>query len=525
MAGIIAWPAVILHCATSFGLPILFVSCAFILGLRQSTTSRTSTAKMAPVPTTPASSKNTTFWTPTVIVAVISILLLVFSAVGATAFLIHLRYRPRIRTRSNAQAQDIPEDVPEDKVQGEHAAHLDTNPSAIWSGLMPSTRSRPTSGSRPPEPEFPWPVLAVLPALRPKEPIHARLKKTMLWWEKDEVKHEPFTVADVMRAIEEVSGHTEGVPQPDSANKLEGASPAFYQDMPEIVVHPCDGTPSFSPAEDDSSLAITSASLPTNEIDVSDMSIATMPLTSPTDGSYSEPGTPLVATPLEESFSLPSVAFTKSLRVPIDSITAPHESIAVNFSNFSGQKFVLSAPPSTRFFPGRSKRSNVGPPIGLGLLSPRALGTTGLGLLPALKEISEDDETGSCEHPYSAFRSDSSVADLVPALEYIVTNTVKSVPSGSTHAQIVPSHSTSSSDISAVDASGCASQSSSYSRSTWDSNDPLSERLTRLVRAFATPTPPGGEESDEEAEQAFRDTSASEDGNSIECYANLDAWM
>ncbi|TBU30293.1 hypothetical protein BD311DRAFT_805629 [Dichomitus squalens] len=479
---------------------------------------------MAPILTTPASSKNTGFWTPAVIVAFVCILCLVLSAVGATAFLIHLRYfRPRIRTRSNSQAQDIRKDVSEDKVQGEYAAHLDANPSAIWSGLMPPTRSRPTSGSRPPEPELPWPVLAVLPALRPKEPIHARLKKTMLWWEKDEVKHEPFTVADVMRAIEEISGHTEGGPQLNPANKMEGASPAFDQAMPEIVVHPCDGTPSFSPAVDDSSPATISASLPTNEMDVSEMSIGAFPLTIPTDGSYSTPETPLITTPLD----LPSIAFTKSLQVPVDSMTALNdkEQIAVNVSNFSGQKFVLCAPPPTRFFPVRSKRSNVGPPIGLGFLPPRALGITGSGVLPALEEISEDDETGFSGNPYSAFSSDSSVADFVPALENVITNPVKSVTSGSTHAQVVPSHSTSSSDMSAADASDCASQSSSYSRSTWDSNDPLSERLTRLIRAFATPTPPGGEESNEEAEQAPRDTSVSEDGNFFEWYADLDAWM
>ena len=46
--------------------------------------------------------------------------------------------------------------------------------------------------------------------------------------------------------MEQVNGPPEGQdvtsPNADAANKTDGASSTFGQTMPEIVVHPCDGT-------------------------------------------------------------------------------------------------------------------------------------------------------------------------------------------------------------------------------------------------------------------------------------------
>ena len=335
--------------------------------------------------------------------------------------------------------------------------------------------------------------------------------------------------------MEQVNGPPEGQdvtsPNADAANKTDGASSTFGQTMPEIVVHPCDGTPCFSPAAEEWSVITISTSLPTTEQDISEVSIATTPETNRTDGSYSEPETPFPATPLEESFSLPMIALMETLQVPIDSMTAAHDedqAIAVNVSNVSGQKFVLTAPPPpTRFVPGRGKRADIGPRVGLGFVSSRPAAES----LSDLDDISEDDEsTGSPELPCSAFSSDGSVGDLVSALENVASDSAKCVPVEPAHAHTharthgrCASSGSISSDASAADATHGCSRPSLDSQSTWDSNDPLSERLTRLIRAFATPSPGAGD-SDEDGERVLGDASVSEE-DFFECSADLEAWI
>ncbi|KAI0737549.1 hypothetical protein C8Q80DRAFT_1125320 [Daedaleopsis nitida] len=83
-------------------------------------------------------------------------------------------------------------------------------------------------------------IALIIPALRPKEPRSRRLVKVLLFWRKEEFKREPFTVADVTRAIEEVRARE----QASQASLAGGYMRSFVMQVPEIVVHSCDTSPS-----------------------------------------------------------------------------------------------------------------------------------------------------------------------------------------------------------------------------------------------------------------------------------------
>ena len=130
-------------------------------------------------------------WTLSFILGFSCVVILVISAVGSTIFLIHIRHiRPRIRARRTARLHDtatFKADDQENKV--EHGAlpysNVPVNQPAVWPALIPP---QPDPGLRPPEPQLPWPVLAVLPSLRPKDPVHVRMKNAVVGWNKEEVK-------------------------------------------------------------------------------------------------------------------------------------------------------------------------------------------------------------------------------------------------------------------------------------------------------------------------------------------------
>ncbi|KAI1785924.1 hypothetical protein LXA43DRAFT_858695, partial [Ganoderma leucocontextum] len=318
----------------------------------------------------PVPAMTPTHWAPSFILGFSCIVFLVISGLGTGMFLIYVRrIRPRIQARKMAQLHgpSAPKAADEENKVERGAlpySNVAVNPSAVWPALMAPP---PDSGLKPPEPQLPWPVLAVLPSLRPRDPVHVRMKNAAMWWNKEEVKHEPFTVVDVMRAMEEGSvygqmqGSASAPPHVELVNRPNLAV-SSSRTMPEIVVHPADGTPSFSPALEEWSVTA-----------MSDVSTATISSVSPTE---SDPETPLLACPHDHSpkvyfSSPPPIAPMGSLRVPMHPLNARDDdrAIAVNVSNLSGQKFVLSTPPVKRYAQTARGPGQRGPPqVGLGFV-------------------------------------------------------------------------------------------------------------------------------------------------------------
>ena len=111
-------------------------------------------------------------FTPSIIVALV--LLLAFLAILACTVSVVV-YRRNVK----ACVQDTQVDL-----EADCKAPSVPSPS-LWSNL-----AHPLSNwwSPPAEPELPWPVLSVMPWLRPKGPLHRRILKGMMFWKKEEVK-------------------------------------------------------------------------------------------------------------------------------------------------------------------------------------------------------------------------------------------------------------------------------------------------------------------------------------------------
>ena len=171
-----------------------------------------------------------------------------------------------------------------------------------------------------------------------------------------------------MKAMEEASVQVEMqrpahlLPNPEFVHRSYAAGPSSRA-MPEIVVHPADGKPSFSPALEEWSMTVTS-----------EASTATVSSASPTE---SDLETPRLGSPYDHSSprvyfsSPPPIAPKESLRVPIHPPNARDDDrvMAVNVSNLSGQKFVLSTPPAKRYIQTARGPGQRGPPqVGLGFV-------------------------------------------------------------------------------------------------------------------------------------------------------------
>ena len=261
-------------------------------------------------------------------------------------------------------------------------------------------------------------------------------------------QREPFTLADVLNSINEVKArehsaantsspltidHAERGTQPVQAlgwmarlrTMFKRRSSSTAVQVPQIIIHPCDGTPSFSfddydnkPSSSQPRITIryappvsSTASVPTTP--------SVSPMSSPT---ISEPDSPGPVTPEMTHTSyfptptIVTVSTVECLEVPMPSSTAPRNmaselgdaDVPVNMSNFSGKQFVLGAPPKRAGGVGRwgslvASASRGSLPVGLGL-----------GDL-----YSSEDFTGST---YSESDSENSVADLVSILESIATS-------------------------------------------------------------------------------------------------------
>ncbi len=65
----------------------------------------------------------------------------------------------------------------------------------------PSLWVRIRHGYSPDEPQSPWPDYAVLPSLRPKEPLHRRVFKSFMFWRTEEVKVSPHPLSSYIHYL------------------------------------------------------------------------------------------------------------------------------------------------------------------------------------------------------------------------------------------------------------------------------------------------------------------------------------
>ena len=130
-------------------------------------------------------------WAPSFILGFSCIVVVTISALGTGIYLFYARHiRPCIQARKAARLRRASGFKAVDKEKKvEHNtlpySNVPANPFAAWPALMPP---QPAPEIRPPEPRLPWPVLAVLPSLRPKDPVHVRMKNAVMLRNKEEVK-------------------------------------------------------------------------------------------------------------------------------------------------------------------------------------------------------------------------------------------------------------------------------------------------------------------------------------------------
>ncbi|KAI0738411.1 hypothetical protein C8Q80DRAFT_277208 [Daedaleopsis nitida] len=265
---------------------------------------------------------------------------------------------------------------------------------------------------RPAEAELPWPVLAVLPSLRPKRPIHRRVLTFLMVWKKEEVKREPFTVADVLKAIEDVNNRTQAAnaPQAHDVDHAEHAtrtaefkgwrrlflftlfSRTSSEKVPSIIIHPCDGTPSFPYRDDSRPLAMPSTS---------HVTIYYAPSTPPSP-TVSEPDSPGPATPaLESSNHFSGLPYlSECTDIPVPSSTGPLEENGQVSKNMLG------------------KASTVG--LGLDrLAASQSVDSDLVDVSFTVSAVYEDASDGMT----SSFSSEHSVVDLRSVLNSIASST------------------------------------------------------------------------------------------------------
>ena len=206
-------------------------------------------------------------------------------------------------------------------------------------------------------------------------------------------------------------------------------------EVPEIVIHPCDGSPAFSYMDEfvrpclpcDLPPAVTpqtqTCSSPTPVVDID-------PNYSPAS-TVSEPDSPMPATPDSEPVAFPVVLPTHSsldcLDVPMPATTSPKEAgekpevEVVNVSRSTGEAFVLGAPPKKSALEAARGRGTTAS-VGLGLWVCAIPPVFALGELPASSSGSgskcKESSLGSMAPSASKFSS-SSVPDIMSVLDDI----------------------------------------------------------------------------------------------------------
>ncbi|RDX41504.1 hypothetical protein OH76DRAFT_1412076 [Lentinus brumalis] len=380
---------------------------------------------------------------PTTILALVLFLMLTAFLFGAPLFLAirnqhrgsQVAHRHDIESRHDKDAYAYFE-VVDTGGKGRRSASLWLRFTCWVSGSSPYTAAA--------EPELPWPVYTILSRLRPKAPLYIRTFEALAFWKRDEVKREPFTISDVKLAKEESEASVRLATAAELDREVKHSRRwwtalfAFepITTVPEILIHPCDGSPAFSYAKEDEctpphlspNIATTvfhhAPAPPSPAVEVD-------PNFSPAS-TISEPDSPMPATPVSESAAFPDVSPLHFLEVPMPSSTAPAEEMdfddIINLSSFSGNVFVLGSPPHSKkaaYSPARGRGSSyvacATPNVGLGfeIDEPRPV-------FVIEGDSSETDEIDDTEHtrrrllprlsPSSSSSSSNSVQDIASAL-------------------------------------------------------------------------------------------------------------
>ncbi len=259
-------------------------------------------------------------------------------------------------------------------------------------------------------------------------------------------QHEPLTVSDDLCALNETQANEQAADTPSSSPDVDhaerGTTPSRPRswrsrllplvksrspsgvivtvEVPEIVIHPCDGDPSFT--VDDNSQPPVAAS-PQLRLTVhyaspppTPTALAISPMSSP---ALSEPDSPWPATPVLNQSDyfppFPARAPEECLEVPMPSVTAPWdevtkgEGVRVTVSNVSGNQFVLSAPPRAK----GGCRTLEGPLGGLGLECPSTSDLHTSGSVSTLR--GDNDALRSV----CSSSSESSVADFISIVDSV----------------------------------------------------------------------------------------------------------
>ncbi|TFK81622.1 hypothetical protein K466DRAFT_667003 [Polyporus arcularius HHB13444] len=381
-----------------------------------------------------ATVESDTVFAPTTILALVLFLMLTAFLFGAPLF---LAIRNQHRGSQVPHRHDI--ESRHDKDAYAYFEVVDTGPKRRRSASLWLRFTCWVSGSSSykaaAEPELPSPVYTILPLLRPKPLLHVRTFEALAFWKRDEVKREGFTLTDVKLAKKEceASVRLAGAAEPDHAVKHPRrwwTGLFAFGNIPGILIHPCDGSPAFSYAEEDectpphlsphipATVLYHAPAPPTPAVDVdSNFSPAS---------TISEPDSPMPATPVSESSMFPDVSPLHFLEVPMPSSTAPAEEMEIddiiNLSSFSGNVFVLESPPHSKeaaSWPARTRASIIvacaTPNAGLGfeIDEPRPV-------FVIQGDPSETDDIDDTEHtrrgllPRFSSSSSSSSANSVP---------------------------------------------------------------------------------------------------------------
>ena len=394
-----------------------------------------------------------TVFTPSTIIALV--ILVVVSVIAFGAILVTRVRRYRCRSQEHALGLNVDDSRSKEACLEAGGGREKLGSASFWARI---TRWSSACSSPEPEPELPWPVYAVLPHLRPKAPLHVRVLQMLGLRRRKEVKvslssihqltnnltiglgqREPLTVADVQRAKDEHEARERlklANKHQEEVKETTGWWTRFFGprrvEVPEIVIHPCDGSPAFSymdefvrpclPCDLPPAVTAKSCSSPSPVVDAT-------PNYSPESNyspasTVSEPDSPMPATPDSDSAVYPVILPTHSsldcLDVPMPATTSPKEAEekpeveVVNVSRSTGEAFVLGAPP---------KKSALEAARGRGTTASVGLGLWVCAIPPvfALGELSPSSSgSGSkCKESSASKSSSSSVPDIMSILDDI----------------------------------------------------------------------------------------------------------
>ncbi|KAI0712938.1 hypothetical protein C8T65DRAFT_167403 [Cerioporus squamosus] len=200
------------------------------------------TVLTSPDTTTPI----TTFTLPTIVALILLALLTMFLLGALLVFILRRQYRQPETPGSSETQDDSFLDLEAGSKKSPFFEVVDpdarSSPS-VWTGITDISRSRP----RVAEPEQSWPVHTVVPYPYPRASSREWTLNNLAFW-RNGSKREPFSLTDVQRTEDVLNVESEALTKPPhwSSNILS----LFRRTLPQIVIHPSDGSPAFLYVED-----------------------------------------------------------------------------------------------------------------------------------------------------------------------------------------------------------------------------------------------------------------------------------